>query len=201
VECGNASCRYSSPEPQLAPRLHMKRRVGFLGWIVGAVVLVSAVYAGVTILNFAWWGPGYAGALAPKRLRTVSRVAVYDRVIVVERNRVLFRRSPWASARRAMLLGAAAAIVALAVLRRRSRLPLLAGVVVAIATFAIVHSRAREVVVPRGVPRQLLLRTFDDEYAVVDARSGRVLVRLPGNDEREARLWRDVIAEKIASRP
>ena len=179
----------------------MKRRLGLFAWIVSALVLVGAILAGVAILNFAWWGPGYPGARAPERVRTAPRVSVYDRVIVVEPQRVVFRKSTWASARFSILLGAAVAIAAIVVWRRPHRLLLVVWIAAAAVTFPVVRSRASDVVVPRGSPRQILLRAAEDEYSVVDARTGRVLLRLPGEDEDDAREWRDVIAEKIASRP
>lgn len=164
-------------------------------------MLVGAIYAGAAILNFAWWGPGYPGARAPERVRTAPRVSVYDRVIVVERDRVIFRHSTWAAARFSVLVGAAVVIVAIAVLRRRHRLLLLMWIAVAVVTFVVIRSRARDVVVPRGSPRPIVLRASDDEYRIVDARTERVLVRMPLEEEDDARGWRDVIAEKIASRP
>jgi hypothetical protein len=73
-----------------------------------------------------------------------------------------------------------------------------------------------EVSLPRGAPRELALRTYDvgggksgtryttsneTGFDVIDVTTGHVLVRLPWNGEKDARVWRDLIAEKIASRP
>lgn len=193
----------------------MKPRVNVLGCIAGLAIFIALIYAGVAGLGFLWWGRGFAGALAgrhrPESVRNASRIAIYDHVILVERDRVVFRRSLWASARFASLLGIAASVVTL--LLRRKRLALGAGVAIAVLTFAISRSRAHDVVLPRGAPRNVVMTTYDygggrsgtrnttamqTGYAIVDAETSQVLVRLPWNEEPDARFWRDLVAEKIA---
>ena len=178
----------------------MKRRLGFLSWIVVALVLVGAIYAGVAVLEFLWWGPGYAGSLAgrhaPRAVRGASRVYIYDHVIVVERDRVVFRRTMWSSARFAVFLGLAAAIGMIANGKRGAPV-LLAAVAVAGTSFVVSRSRARDVVLPRGSPRTIVVLGNE----VVDAKTAQVLVRLQPDGKADARFWRDLVAEKIAARP
>lgn len=178
----------------------MKRRLGFLSWIVVALLLVGAIYVGLGVLRLLYWGPGFAGSLAgrhaPRAVQGASRVYVYDHVIVVERDRVVFRRAMWASARFAAFLGFVAAIV-MGAIRKRGALVLLAALAVAGTAFGILRSRARDVVLPRGSPRTIVVRGED----IVDAATAQVLVRLPSGEEPDARFWRDLVAEKIAARP
>jgi hypothetical protein len=123
-------------------------------------------------------------------------VYIYDHVIVVERDRVVFRRAMWASARFAAILGFAAAIAMVAI-RKRGALVLLVAVAVAGTTFGISRSRARDVVLPRGSPRTIVVQGDD----VVDAATAQVLVQLQPDEKADARFWRDLVAEKIAARP
>jgi hypothetical protein len=178
----------------------VKRRLGFLSWIVVALVLLAAIYVGVVALKFLYWGPGYAGSLAgrhtPQVVRVASRVYVYDHVIVVERDRVVFRRAMWASARFAAFLGFVTAIV-MGAIRKRGSLVLLMALAVAGTTFGILRSRARDVVLPRGSPRAIVVQGDD----VVDAATAQVLLRLQSSEGPDARFWRDLVAEKIAARP
>ena len=193
----------------------MKPRTNVLGCIAGLAIFIALIYAGVAGLGFLWWGRGFAGAMAgrhqPESVRAATRIDIYDHVIVVEPGRVIFRRSIWASARFAVLLGIGVAIVTL--LLRRKRLAWIAGALIALETFGVSRARAHDVILPRGAPRNIVMTTYDyaggrsgtrnttamqTGYDIVDAETAQVLVRLPWNEEPDARFWRDLVAEKIA---
>ena len=199
----------------------MTRRRNILGCVLTIVIVTAAAYGFVGGMGFLWWGRGFAGALAarhhPERIRAASTVHVYDHVIVVERDRVLFRRSLWASMRWSVIVGSASAIAVLVVfaVRRRSRPRWLApgvAIVVAVLAFAVSRSRARDVIVPRGVPQRLEARWYESGggrsgtrntsahvrgWQIVLAGNGTVLARLPWNERADAEIWRALIAEKL----
>ncbi|HEX8409503.1 MAG TPA: hypothetical protein VF883_11595 [Thermoanaerobaculia bacterium] len=199
----------------------MTRGKNVLGCVLTIVIVAGAAYGFVAGMGFLWWGRGFAGAMAgrhhPERVRAASEVHVYDHVILVERDRVVFRRSLWATTRLSVILGitsAIAVIVGFAVRRRKAPRLLAPAVllIVAGAVFVVSRSRAREVVVPRGT--SLRLETEWYEYGggrsgtrntsayvrgwqIVLPDSRTVLVRLPWNEEPDAEIWRGLIAEKL----
>lgn len=193
-----------------------KPRATLRGCVLALLFVGALGYGLFAGLGFAWWGRGFAGALtarhAPERVRAASTVFVYDRVIAVERERVVFRESWWPSARRAVLAAMAGSMAMLLLRRRLPRLARIGGVIVIGAlVFAWSYARRREVSVPRGAPVRVDVRPYErgggrsgtrhttaweKGWEVVLA-DGTMLVRLPWNEEADARVWRDLIAEKI----
>jgi hypothetical protein len=200
--------------------MQAKPRPSVWGCVLTFVFVAILGYGAFAGFGFAWWGPGFAGALAgrhaPERVRAASTVYIYDYVIEVEATRVVFRNSLWMSMRRALLASLVSALVVFlySAGRRRDtpRAALLAiSLGLGIATFAISKSRTREVSVPRGVPVRLDVRWFEfgggrsgtkntasevSGWQIVTS-DGTVLVRLPWNSLDDAEIWRGLIAEKI----
>jgi hypothetical protein len=186
----------------------MKR---FLGCAAGLILFAGIIYALMFGGWFLWYGPGFGGAMTarhkPERLRGANVIHIYDHVITVERERVVFRRSLWASIRWMTILGLAGAIAAYLATRRRV-MAAIAFALIAIATSA--FTRKPPVIVTRGDPRPVVMRTYD----VGGGRSGTrmttplqtgydiligdtVLVRLPWNEEKDAKVWREIVEKKV----
>ena len=198
-----------------------KPRASVRGCILTLLFIALLGYGAFAGFGFAWWGRGFAGALAarhaPERIRAATTVHIYDYVIVTERDRIVFRNSLWMSVRRGVVSGLAAAtlLFLFAVMKRRTLprgLMPIVTLLTAIGAFAISNARAREVSLPRGAPVQLhaqwyslgggqvgTKQTKEEESGWQIATSdGLVLIRLPWNSEEDADLWRDLIAEKLA---
>lgn len=181
-----------------------------------------AMYLFAAGFGLLWYGRGFVGAMegrhAPERVRAASTVYVYDGVIEVERDRVIFRRSVWAPIRAGLFAGLGAAVVALIVAvsrRKKARWWMLGAAVVAAAgTVPISVSRHPPVVVARGtkgrveVQRYGVVRggsstrsVYEDEsgFDIVLVENGRTirLVRLPWNVQHDAEIWRGLIEEKL----
>lgn len=190
------------------------------GCVLTFLCIGAAMYLFATSFALLWWGRGFIGAMegrhAPDRIRAAGTVYVYDGVIEVERDRVVFRRSLWAPVRVALLAGLGAAIVALiARQRKKARWWMVGSAVVAGAIAAAVSvSRHPPVVVARGtkgrvevqrygVPRgsRSMNSEYEDEsgFDIVLVEDGRTtrLVRLPWNVEEDAKIWRGLIEEKL----
>lgn len=190
------------------------------GCVLTLLLVAGAVYGIGAGMGFLWWGRGFAGAMAgrhaPERIRAANPVYIYDGVIVVERDRVVFRRSLWAPARAGLLMALLAAIVTLVVrVRRKARWWMLAAASVAFAlTFSVSQRRHPVVTVPRGAPGKVEVHDYGDirggtstrsvqedesgyDIVLVDGARKTRLVRLPWNVEEDAQIWRGLIEEKL----
>jgi hypothetical protein len=166
-------------------------------------------------MPYLWWGSGYAGAQqarrAPESLRGASTLRVYDAVITVERDRVMFRRTLWEPVRTGILTAVAAAVAIFALRgRRKARWWMLIGGTAAGVLAAWFAFRRHPVVtVPRGAPGRVqvhvrgeLRGTVTDEethydIVLVDGEQTTRLVRLPWNAGSEAETWRKIIEERL----
>lgn len=157
-----------------------------------------------------------AGRHAPERIRAANPVYIYDGVVLVERDRVVFRRSLWAAIRPGLLAAFVAAVVTLGARgRRKARWWVLGAAVVAFA-IAFFVSRARHpvAIVPRGAPGKVEVHYYGDirggtsrrsvredesgyDIVLVDGARTTRLVRLPWNVEEDAVIWRALIEEKL----
>ena len=196
----------------------VKPRATLRGCVLTLLFVALLGYGAVAGVGYAWFGPGFGGALAarhaPERVRAASTTYVYDRVIVVERERVVFRDALWPSARRGVLAAMLTALVTL-LLRRRlprlTRIMAIAGIGLLVA--AVSYARRDEVSVPRGASLQVEVRPYErgggrsgtrqttaweKGWEVVLA-DGTRLVRLPWNEEGDARVWQQLIGEKIGT--
>lgn len=192
------------------------------GCVLTFLCIGVAMYLFAAGFGLLWYGRGFVGAMegrhAPERVRAAGTLYVYDGVIEVERDRVVFRRSLWAPLRVSLLAGVGAAIAALIVAvwqRKKARWWMLGAAVAAAAvTFPVSVSRHPPVAVARGtkgrveVQRYGIIRggsstrsVYEDEsgFDVVLVEDGRTtrLVRLPWNVEEDARIWRGLIEEKL----
>lgn len=184
------------------------------------LLLVAAAYGIGAGMGFLWWGRGFAGAMAgrhaPERIRAANPVYIYDGVIEVERDRVVFRRSLWAPARAGLLMALLAAVVTLVVrVRRKARWWMLAAATVTFAvTFFVSQWRHPVVTVPRGASGKVAVHYYGDirggtstrsvqedetgyDIVLVDGARKTRLVRLPWNVEEDAQIWRGLIEEKL----
>lgn len=175
------------------------------------MLALALLGAAVWAFPYLWWGRGYSGAKAarnaPERIRAASTVYVYDAVIEVERDRVVFRRSAREPLRTGAITALAAAVAVLAMRgRRKARWWMLIGGLAAGATAYVYAQRRHPVVtVPRGVPGRVEVlaegELTDDEthhdIVLVDGTRRTRLVRLPWNAGRDAELWRGLIEEKL----
>jgi len=200
----------------------LKRGNKVLGCVLTLLIVGGTLYGAAFGMGFLWWGRGFAGAMAgrhaPERIRAASTVYLYDGVIVVQPDRVVFRRSLWAPLRASLLSALGAAVVALVIAaqrRRKARWWMLGAATVAGAiAFFVSQSRHPTVVVPRGAPGKVEVRRYanlrggsstrsvhEDEsgYDIVLVDGGRTtrLVRLPWNVREDAEIWRGLIEEKL----
>lgn len=198
----------------------MKPRLNLWGCVLTLTLVGGAVYGIGAGMPYLWWGRGFAGAMAgryaPERIRAANPVYIYDGVIEVERDRVVFRRSLWAPTRAGLLAALLAAVVTFAVRqRRKARWWMLGAAVVAFAiTFFVSRSRHPVVVVPRGAPGKVAVHYYGDirggtstrstqedetgyDIVLVDGERRTRLVRLPWNVEDDAKIWRGLIEEKL----
>jgi hypothetical protein len=154
---------------------------------VTTLVLVAIVgYGGFALLFFGWFGSGFYGAMvgrhAPERLRSETRIAIYDHVIEVEPGTVTFRPSKWARVRRRIFF------------RRASPPPVQ----------VLTPANGEVVAVPfdvgggRSGTRQTT--PWMTGYDIVLREAGRdvMLIRLPYNKAEDAAFWRELIASKLA---
>lgn len=192
------------------------------GCVLTFLIIGVAMYLFSAGFGLMWWGRGFVGAMegrhAPERVRAASTVYIYDGVIEVERDRVVFRRSAWAPIRAGLLAGLGAAIVALIVTvwqRKKARWWMLgAGLIAGAIAASISVSRHAPVVVARGTQGRVEVQrygvisggrstrsTYEDEsgFDIVLVDGGRTtrLVRLPWNVEEDANIWRGLIEEKL----
>ncbi|HYC92064.1 MAG TPA: hypothetical protein VEO54_22820 [Thermoanaerobaculia bacterium] len=156
-----------------------------------------------------------AGRHAPERIRAANPVYLYDGVILVERDRVVFRRSLWAAIRPGLLAAFGAAVVTLVVRgRRKARWWMLGAAAVAFAIAFVSRARHPVVIVPRGAPGKVEVHYYGDirggtsrrsvqedesgyDIVLVDGTRTTRLVRLPWNVEEDAVIWRALIEEKL----
>jgi hypothetical protein len=196
--------------------------VNLWGCVLTLLLVAAAVYGIGAGMGFLWWGRGFAGAMAgrhaPERIRAANPVYIYDAVVVVERDRVVFRRSLWAPVRAGLLMALLAATVTLVVRtgsRRKARWWMLAAAAVTFAvTFFVSQRRHPVVTVPRGAPGKVQVHYYGDirggtstrstqqdesGYDIVLVQGTRItrLVRLPWNVEEDAQIWRGLIEEKL----
>jgi hypothetical protein len=194
--------------------------VNLLGCVLTLLLVAAAAYGMVIGGGYLWWGRGFGGAIAgrhaPERIRAANPVYIYDGVIVVERDRVVFRRSLWAAVRPSLLMAFLAAVVTLVVRgRRKARWWMLgAALVVGAVTFFVSQSRHPVVTVPRGTKGKVAVHYYGDirggtstrstqedesgyDIVLVDGDRTTRLVRLPWNVEEDAILWRGLIEEKL----
>lgn len=168
--------------------------------------MLCAVIGAVRVF---WWGPGSIGLLlarhAPERIRAADRVSIYDTVITVEHDQLVFRQSLWKPLRRALLAALALAVPLFLYAKRWTWLALVA----AIAVFAwsrnsspliVPRNGARVVIRPYDIPHGATKNTslYDEdvryELALPD---GTTLLRFPYNSERDAQIWRTLVEEKL----
>ncbi|HVE71246.1 MAG TPA: hypothetical protein VNI54_07750 [Thermoanaerobaculia bacterium] len=185
------------------------------GCVLALLLLSALVYGCGAGMPYLWWGRGYSGAQKAERDRQSARAAstlyVYDAVIVVERDRVIFRRSLWEPVRTGLItaLGAAVAIFAMRG-RKKARWWMLIGGTAAglIAAFFAVR-RHPVVTVPRGAPGRVVVHVDGElmgslteeethyDIVLVDGERRTRLVRLPWNAGHVAETWRGIVEEKL----
>ena len=198
----------------------MKRRLNLWGCVLTLLLVSATVYGCGAGMGYVWWGRGFAGAMAgrhaPERIRAANPVYIYDAVVVVERDRVVFRRSLWAPVRAGLLMALVAAVVTLVVrARRKARWWMLGAAAVTFAiTFFVSQRRHPVVIVPRGAPGKVEVHYYGDirggtstrsvqedesgyDIVLVDGTRKTRLVRLPWNVEEDAQIWRALIEEKL----
>jgi hypothetical protein len=197
-----------------------KPRVNLPGCVLALLLVGGLVYAFGAGIGYLWWGRGFAGAMAgrhaPERIRAANPVYIYDGVIVVERDRVVFRRSWWAAMRPSLMMAFLAAIGTFMVRqRKKARWWMLAAAIVAGAvTFSVSRSRHPVVTVPRVAKGKVAVHYYGDirggtstrstredesgyDIVLVDGDRTTRLVRLPWNVEEDAQIWRGLIEEKL----
>ncbi|HVG25388.1 MAG TPA: hypothetical protein VND45_14620 [Thermoanaerobaculia bacterium] len=191
-----------------------------VGCVLTFLVIGGAMFLFAASFRLLWWGRGFVGAMearhAPERVRASSTLYIYDTVIEVERDRVVFRRSLWAPLRAALLAGLGAAIVTFVIRARRParRWMLAAALIAGALTFVISHSGDASVTVPRGTKGRVEVQSYvnvigggtkratvEDEadfhiVLVEDTRTTR-LVQVPSNASDDANIWRGLIEEKL----
>ena len=184
------------------------------------LLAIGLVCAFVASINYLWYGRGFAGAMAgrhaPERVRAANKVYVYDGVIEVERDRVVFRRSLWAAVRPSLMMAFTAAVVTFAMRgRRKARWWMLGMAVVSGAvTFHVSQWRHPVVTVSRGAKGKVAVYYYGDirgatstrpppgeetacDIVLVDGDRKTRLLRLPWNVEEDAFIWRGLIEEKL----
>lgn len=185
------------------------------------VGLVAAIaYGGLAVAGFAWWGPGFLGAMqarrAPDALRDAKRVAIYDHVIVSDSSGVTFRRSLWSMVRASIVAGVVAALVALLVRRRRAFVFAIA-IAVALLWFVVAWRFSSSIHITGGAPGEVVAVPFErgggrsgtrhttawmTGYDIVlrTPDGSTKLIRLPYNEAADAEVWRAVVAAKLRRR-
>ena len=191
--------------------------MSLLGCVLTLALVSAAVYGCGAGAPYLWWGRGYTGAKKAERdrasVRAASTLYVYDAVIVVERDRVIFRRSLWEPVRTGLITALAAAVAIFAMragARKKARWwMLIGGTAAGLIAASIAVRRHPVVTVPRGAPGVVvvhvdgeLMGSMTEEethYDIVLRDGARTthLVRLPWNAGHVAETWRDIVAEKL----
>lgn len=185
------------------------------------LLIGGGMYVLVAGAGLLWWGKGFVGAMegrhAPERVRAARTVHIYDTVIDVEADRVVFRQSLWKPWRRSVLaaIGTALVIAVGFALKRRSGARRWMWVALLVAAVMFARSYDRSVVtVRRGTTAPVTIRAYGIErggpstrtryegetgYDVLLAGGATTvrLVRLPWNSQSDAENWRGLIEEKL----
>lgn len=189
----------------------------FWGCLLTVAFVAAIAWGGLAGAFFAWWGPGFAGAMrarhAPAAVRDAARVTIYDTVVVREGGGVTFRRSLWSIVRASVVAGLVAALLALLI--RRQRAFVLAVAVPAAMLWLLVAWRFSSAVhIARGTPGEVVAVPFErgggrsgtrhttawmKGYDIVLRTPQRTtrLIRLPYNEAPDAEVWRSIVAAKL----